>query len=591
MRYESEVNYCMNKIVMTVNNKDGIGISDFKKIIDTNTFYIDKTYFIKEWCSNTDEVTLITRPRRFGKTLTMSMMEYFFSDKCKDERYLFENLFIANCDDSNKYMSMQGEYPVINISFAGIKKDEFEEAYNLIQKVIASEYKKHIYLLESDMLSEEEKKVFYDICNCKAKQVEVDCSLVTLSSYLEKYTNKKVFIFLDEYDTPLQSAYVNGYWDKLIVFIKVFFEMTFKNNPSLNRAILTGITRVSKESIFSGFNNLTVVTTTSPQYANCFGFTQEEVFDSLDTYGLSDEKEDVKAYYDGFIFGKDITKGRYPSKRYEIYNPWSIVNFLKIPEYDTYWANSSENLLISEVMQRANSDIKEKLEELLKDREVEVVMDEETVFKDLDTNPDALWGLMVASGYLKVCNSKRKGRNKIYTVKITNKETRYLIEKLVTDWFAKHKNIYNEFVVYMLTGKEVKMQASLNKFSKNMFSYFDTGKKPSEQTEPEKFYHGFVLGLLVDLQDRYEVLSNRESGFGRYDVMLKPLDVKKDVGVIIEFKVYDETDEKTLEDTVDNALKQIEEKEYETTLKNANVGKIYKYGIAFEGKTCIIKKG
>jgi len=553
----------------------GVGNKDFKKIIDTNTFYVDKTYFIEEWFSNTDEVTLITRPRRFGKTLTMSMLEYFLSDRYSEQAYLFENLYIFNeSKDREKFREMQGSSPVINLSFAGIKCDTMEETIADLKSLMADLYTKYSFLLDSDLLENNEKKFCEKIMNEEISITNLKKCLNRLSHFLMKYTGKKVYIFLDEYDTPLHAAYTSGYWDKIAKFISVLFEKTFKQNEALDRAILTGITRVAKESIFSGLNNLEVVTTTSEKYAKCFGFTEEETFKALDMYGLSDKKEDVKKYYDGFKIGD----------KEEIYNPWSVINYLDKKKLGIYWANTSSNALIGNSIKQANSKIKKQMYDLLQDENIKAEVNEEIVFKELDDEPEAIWSLMLAAGYLKVINVK----NDIYTLAITNYETKKGLESLVKGWFKKEQVTYNEFIDAMLSGNHKRMERMLNALSVAMFSSFDTGTKPSRK-EPERFYHGFVLGLLVDMKDKYVVDSNRESGFGRYDIMIKPRDVSM-AGVIIEFKVYDadEDEEETLQDTVENALKQIEEKNYEQKLRDEGIETIYKYGIAFCGKECKI---
>jgi len=549
----------------------GIGNKDFKKIIDTNTFYVDKTYFIEEWFANTDEVTLITRPRRFGKTLTMSMMEYFLSNKHSDQAYLFENLYIFTCENNKKYRDIQGSSPVINISFAGIKCDTFEDTIALLKDLIAELYIKHDFLLETGILKDAEINKFKKIMEGELTNTDLCKCLKRLSDYLNRYTKKKVYILLDEYDTPLHAAYSSGYWDKITKLISMLFENTFKENKALNRAILTGITRVAKESIFSGLNNLEIVTITDEKYAKCFGFTEEETFNALNMYGLADKKEEVKKYYDGFIMGG----------KEEIYNPWSVINYLDKKECRTYWANTSSNTLINIAIKQADSDIKQKFEELIKGNEIEANVDTEVVFKQLDNKKDAIWSLMVASGYLKVCHKK----GKICKLAVTNQEIHEMLEGLIEEWFSDKRD-YNDFITAMLDGDIDDMEETLNALSESMFSSFDVGNKPSK-LEPERFYHGFVLGLLVDLKDRYVVDSNRESGRGRYDIMLKPKD-KKDIGVIIEFKVFSPRKEKDLDTTVANALNQIEEKAYEQKLKEEGIENIRKYGIAFCGKECKI---
>ena len=395
-----------------------------------------------------------------------------------------------------------------------------------------------------------------------------------LSEYLCRYYGKKVIILLDEYDTPMQEAYVNGYWKELASFTRNLFNSTFKTNSYLERAIMTGITRVSKESIFSDLNNLNVVTITSKEYAAAFGFTEEEVFAAMDEMGLPD-KEEVKAWYDGFTFGEYR----------DIYNPWSVINYLDKGVIKPYWANTSSNSLAGSLLRKSDQDIKMQFEQLLSGKTIQSRVDEEIVYDQLDTEPNAIWSLLLTSGYLKV-NAVHGDE---YELDLTNYEVRQMFEKMVRRWFAEDGANYNRFLKALLAGDKKAMNVYLNQFALSMFSSFDGGKKASAVSNPERFYHGFVLGLLVDLEGRYVVTSNRESGFGRYDVLLEPLDMEDD-GIILEFKVRDPEDEADLKATVQAALDQIEEKQYAQTLLDHGVRpeKIRKYGFAFEGKTVLI---
>lgn len=426
-----------------------IGAQDFASLIENNYFYIDKSSFIKDWWNNGDTVTLITRPRRFGKTITMNMLDYFFSNKYAGRGDLFDGLDIWK---DEKFRKLQGTYPVIFLTFAGVKQTTYRDTISTINDRIASLYNQYDSLIKDDMFSDADRELFYSVKK-DMDETTAGLSLNHLCEWLYRFYGKKCIILLDEYDTPLQEAYIGGFWKELTSYIRALFNNTFKTNPSMERAIMTGITRVSKESIFSDLNNLTVVTTTSDKYATDFGFT--------------------------FGIHKDI------------YNPWSITYFLDTGKFDTYWANTSGNGLVGHLIQNGEPDIKMEFEKLI-------------------------------SG-----------------------------------------------------------------------ECIDAGKKPSEESEPEKFYHGFVLGLLVDNAKNYVVKSNRESGFGRYDVVMEPKD-KNDVAVIIEFKVYDKEydGENDLSDTADNALKQIEEKQYAADLLAQGVSedKILKYGFAFQGKKCLIKK-
>ena len=556
-----------------------IGTQDFEKMIQRNCFYVDKTGFIKEWWESEDEVTLITRPRRFGKTLNMSMLNCFFSNKYADRGDLFEKLEIWK---DGKYREIQGTYPVIFLSFANIKQNSYKGTIIKIKKIICDEFQKYVFLKDWDGLTEVEKKhireLDYDMSDESAQEAIND-----LSNYLSRYYGKKVIILLDEYDTPMQEAYVNGYWEELVAFTRSLFNSTFKTNPYLERAIMTGITRVSKESIFSDLNNLVVITTTSNQYNTAFGFTEEEVFTALEEQEISDEKEKVKEWYDGFTFGN----------KKDIYNPWSIINYLKFKKYETYWADSSSNRLVNELIRTGSAEIKNTMETLMAGGTVEKNIDEQIVFEQLKINKDAVWSLLLASGYLRIEEFRTEGRlnKKIYSLKLTNYEVEQMFGTMIERWFGGADVPYNEFINAMLSGDIESMNEYMNRVTRGVISYFDTGKTPSDE-EPERFYHGLVLGLMVDQVDNYILNSNRESGFGRYDIMLEPIEKTNDKypGIVIEFKVFNQKKEDTLEETVKNALRQIKEKDYDAELIKRGVKEenIHHYGFAFKGKEVLI---
>ena len=554
-----------------------IGNQSFESIRRQDIFYIDKSEFIKEWWENEDVVTLITRPRRFGKTLNMDMLNCFFSNKFTDRGDLFEGLEIWK---EEKYRKLQGTYPVIFISFAAVKGDTFEITKQQIVTQIVHLFEEKRFLLDADVMSESEK-IKYKQFVLEPEKFDISAKLNELSNYLSRYYNKKVIILLDEYDTPMQEAYVYGFWKDIVSFMRSLFNATFKTNPYLERAVMTGITRVSKESIFSDLNNLKVVTTTSDEYADCFGFTEKEVFDALDEADMSKEKTKVKEWYDGFAFG--IVK--------DIYNPWSITNYLKTGKFSAYWADTSSNGLVNKLIQTAPAETKELIEQLLKGESIEVKFDEQIVFEQLDKSHDAIWSLLVASGYLKIDYVEYKGLllNPWYHISITNFETLSMFANMFSGWFESSDARYNDFIKALLRGNIKEMNYYMNKVALATFSYFDTGKRPSEILEPEKFYHGFVLGLIVELSDKYEVKSNRESGFGRYDVMIVPFDKKEDA-MVLEFKVYDSDEENSLEDTLSSALKQINEKEYDAELLSRGFAKekIRHYGFVFMGKEVLI---
>ena len=555
----------------------GIGKQRYDRIIENNLFYIDKTMFIKEWWENQDDVTLITRPRRFGKTLNMDMLKCFFSNEYKDRGDLFEGLDIWK---EEKYREIQGTYPIIFLSFAKIKQNTYKDAIAGIKRIICDEIQKYIFLKDWDGLADAEKNNLKNI-TYGMDDVTAQEAIASLSNYLSRYYGKNVIILLDEYDTPMQEAYVNGYWEELVSFTRSFFNATFKSNLYLERAVITGITRVSKESIFSDLNNLKVITVESDEYSDTFGFSEEEVFLALDDFNLSDKKQIVKEWYDGFTFGSQK----------DIYNPWSIINFLENKKIDTYWADTSSNSLINHLIKKSVPEIKELMELLLKRESIEVTFDDQIVFNQLDKSKNAIWSLLVASGYLKIDDIEYKGLllKPWYHISITNLETVSMFANMFAGWFENPDARYNDFIKSLLNNDLKGMNYYMNKVALATFSYFDTGKNPSEILEPERFYHGFVLGLIVELSDRYEVKSNRESGFGRYDVMIIPLD-KSEKAIVLEFKVHENDEEKTLEETVSSALAQIEEKKYDTELINAGVKKenIRHYGFAFEGKKVLI---
>lgn len=584
-----------------------IGAQDFEKLRESNAFYIDKSDFIRQWWESADDVTLITRPRRFGKTLNMSMMECFFSVKYAGRGDLFEGLSLWEHD---RYRKLQGGWPVISLSFAGVKAKDFQGAKDGIINAIANAYNAHYYLKNSEALTEEEKNnfdAFRDYIADPSEHKEMADSLVAaalqkLSFYLEQYHGKKVLIFLDEYDTPLQEAYVSGYWNELVSLVRTLFNCTFKTNAYLYRALLTGITRVSKESIFSQFvtnsegiddlrthqcasdfdlNNLKVVTTTTDRYNTAFGFTEEEVLRSLEERNLAGEMHQIRFWYDGFIFGKKAG----------IYNPWSITMYLDMREYGAYWADTSSNILVSELIRTGTPELKIQMEELLTGGCIEVELDEQVIFEQLKKKKGAIWSLLLASGYLKPQErffSEEKSKF-VYRLKLTNHEVEMMFRDMIAGWFPEDKTAYGNFRKALLAGDLDYMNQYMNEVAQELFSSFDTGRRPSAKKQPERFYHGFVLGLIVDLTGRYHILSNRESGLGRYDVMMEPMR-ETDDAIVMEFKVFSRQKDKTLAQAVKNALRQIEDMKYDAELMARGIPKerIRHYGLVFDGKRVLI---
>ena len=561
----------------------GIGIQSFREIIENDCFYIDKTDFIREWWESRDSVTLITRPRRFGKTLTMSMTEQFFSVEYAGRGDLFEGLEIWK---EEAYRQLQGTYPVISLTFANVKETNYETTSYRIRQLLMKVYEKNAFLRQCEQLSEAEK-IYFEQMASDMSEKDAPLALYNLSDFLFRYYGKKVIILLDEYDTPMQEAYVDGYWNELTAFTRSLFNSTFKTNPWLERAIMTGITRISKESVFSDLNNLKVITATSDEYAASFGFTEEEVFAAMDEYGY-EGKEKVKYWYDGFVFGGQR----------DIYNPWSILNYLDTGKLRTYWANTSSNSLVSKLIREGDRELKTEFESLLQGEALRTRIEEQIVYNQLDTNEEAIWSLLLAAGYLKAVSfggdddgydEEGNYQDPEYELELTNFEVRLMFQRMVGSWFSESRADYNDFIRALLLGDVDAMNTYMNRVTLATFSYFDTGKGGAGEAEPERFYHGFVLGLMVELRDRYALTSNRESGFGRYDVMLEPLS-RKDDAIIIEFKVFNPRKEKDPEETLRNARRQIEDRKYETALlaKGIPADRIRKYGFVFEGKTVLI---
>lgn len=558
-----------------------IGIQDFAQLRENHYFYVDKTGFIRDWWTSGDAVTLITRPRRFGKTLNMSMLDYFFSNKHPDRGDLFEELDIWK---EEGFRNLQGTYPVLLLSFAGVKHADYGNTRATINGLLMDLYSQYEWMMKDEKFTETDRTLFYKVKE-DMDDSTASLSLKRLCQWLSRYYGKKCIILLDEYDTPMQEAYIHGFWEELTSYIRALFNNTFKTNPHMERAVMTGITRISKESVFSDLNNLNVVTTTSNEYEAAFGFTEEEVFAAMDEMGIAEtEKGKVRSWYDGFTFGRVR----------DIYNPWSVIMYLDKRAFDSYWVNTGGNGLVSKLIREGDKGIKTEFEKLLKGEYIETEIDEQIIFNQLSHDRNAIWSLLLASGYLKVEEiiHELPENEPVYRLKLTNLEVRRMFSRMIKGWFGKD-DTFNEFVSAMFRGDLRSMNHYMNEIALNTFSYFDTGKKPSGRKEPERFYHGFVLGLLVDNARDYMIKSNRESGYGRYDVVMEPENIR-DVAVIMEFKVFDKEDqEKTLEDTAMNALQQIRNKRYDADLLQRGIpeDRILIYGFAFEGEKCLIRKG
>ncbi|MCD8078243.1 MAG: ATP-binding protein [Lachnospiraceae bacterium] len=551
-----------------------LGISSFEDIVKRDVFYVDKTYFLKDWYDSADQVTLITRPRRFGKTLTLSMVEAFFSKKYINRGEELFGHFIVWKDV--RFRSVQGTYPLIHLSLADVKEDDCMKMAAKMKRLMASLYLEHEYLLDSKRLKEAEKRAFTKVIDQDVTDEECREAVRALSSYLYRHFDKKVLILIDEYDTPMLEAYTAGYWEEAIRYIRRLFHSAFKDNPYLERGLLTGITRITQESIFSDLNNLRVVTSTTPLYETVFGFTEEEVFTALKTYDLESQKDEVKYWYDGFRFGD----------RTDIYNPWSILNLLSEKRLKPYWMNTSGNALVGNLVREGSLKIKDEFEVLLNGGTLETEIDEAITYAELCGDSKTIWSWFLTTGYVKIVGEK----DDRYEIRLTNYEVREALCRLVKKWFAASYDEYTDFIRMLLAGNLEGMQRYMEKVTSQTFSYFDVGSGASESEQAEQFYHGFTLGLIADLNRTHILTSNRESGLGRYDVAIEPLDREKD-GILIEFKVFDPRKESTLEDTAKRALRQIEERQYEAELRAHGLKCVRRYGFAFRGKEVKILEG
>ena len=544
----------------------GLGQSDFRALRIRKNYYIDKTMYIKDIIDNDSSVILVTRPRRFGKTLNMSMLRYYFDCSQKDNKELFEGLKIM--EQGEEYTSKLGYYPCIYLTLKDISEVNYQNMILNLKTAVSDMYLEHIYLLDSDKIYPFEKEQIKDILSYKEDEIVLRNSIKTLSKYLNRFYNKPVMLFLDEYDVPLQSAYVNGYYEQGVTFFKTFYGTTFKDNQYLQKTVLTGVSRVAKESVFSGANNFKVFTVLDDEFSDDFGITEKEMDKIIEDFEVQDEKEEIKKWYDGYIIGH--TEG--------IYNPWSILNYLTDRKLMPYWVNTSSNDLIKLILKNSAT-VKEKIEQLLRDEEIEVPINLETVIVGIEQNEENIWGLLLGTGYLKVTGVVDLAMG-VYKVKIPNYEIKFLFQNIIRDWFNDKVigNNLNTILKDLVTLKLDEFEQKFKVLVRQMFSFMDVGENTAEN-----FYHAFVLGMLVGLKDSYYVNSNRESGYGRYDIMLEPKD-KNGNSFIMEFKVYREEKEKDINDTIESAKKQIEERKYEENLQEKGFTNITKIVFAFKGK-------
>ncbi|MBF0298087.1 MAG: AAA family ATPase [Oligoflexia bacterium] len=562
--------------------KMAIGYSDFKEIIDQKFDFVDKSLFIKEFIDDTSaKVSVITRPRRFGKTLNLSMLRYFLAGEVGGEstKGLFDNLKIANCgNDINgvSYLSYQGKHPVIFLTFKDVKETSYAKFLNELCKLIQDLFQEHRYLMKSNQLEIDEKNIIQKLLEGDIEEGDLKSSLKRLSKYLFKHHGQKVYILLDEYDTPIQTSYIDGYYDEMIKLIQGMLGAALKDNQSLNRSVITGVMRIAKESLFSDLNNVRIYSVSQSKYSQYFGFTEEEIADLLQKAGMSDRTLVVKEWYNGYRFAGTI-----------VYNPWSIVNFIENNELRPYWVNTGKNDLIRDLVINSSSEFKTSLEKLLTGERCEQLIDEHVVFADLKQNPGAAWSLLVSAGYLNVVSSIIHEDGTVCILEIPNKEIYGVYRSMIKSWLSSARGInwYNGFLNNLLAGNMQGLTQNLEILFTQIVSVRDAGR------EPEAFYHGLMLGLVSSLdRNLYKVDSNREDGgYGHHDIMIVPKDENK-LGIVLELKSLKEIPKKepvikrALEKSANEALVQIEEKNYTAGMQERGIKKIIKIGIAFAGK-------
>jgi len=585
-----------------------IGVSDFKKIIEKDYYYVDKTLLIKEVIDSGDTILLLPRPRRFGKTLNLSMLKYFYDccpvtwDPDSDSqppapisakepqtpgapgvpasssyKYLFDSLAISGA--GREYTDKMGKYPVILLSFKDIKDTDWESCLDNIKKLIQDEYARHYYLLESEKLLPYERDYFRGIIDLTGNKSDYANSLERLLIYLSRYYNKRAVILIDEYDAPVHAGYQYGYYDDIINFIRNFLGGGLKDTDQyLEKGVVTGIMRIAKESIFSGFNNPGVYTLLSEDFRDCFGFTEEEVKTMLEDFQVSHMYDQVQLWYNGYRFGGMV-----------IYNPWSILNFLRSKEKELvpYWLNTSDNQIVEKLLTSGGKELKEELEQLIRGESIEKPIDENIILKNISHREDLLWSFLLMGGYLKQTDKRRDPASGkfFYTLSIPNEEVKTTYTAVIDNYFSTMvENKQLEIMLKALIAGDIKLfEKMLKTIVLAVFSYHDFGG------EPEKVYHALVAGLLIWISNTHEIKSNRESGYGRYDIMIIPKDITQ-TGYVIEFKSVDKDDNETVESAIETALAQIEAKKYETELVERGIKHIKKLAIAFSGKEVFVKE-
>ena len=549
-----------------------IGVEDFKRLVDNEYYFIDKTLMIKELLENKETVNLFTRPRRFGKTLNMSMLQRFFEATEKSNAYLFDGLKIAAYPE---YMAYQGQYPVISISLKSMKRASYQEAYFEYVKLLSDEFERHEIILQSDAVSEEDKLEFQKIKKRIAEPKEYNSAVKLLSKCLQKVYQKNVIILIDEYDVPLENAYHEGFYDDMTNLIRSCFESALKTNPSLEFAVLTGCLRVSRESIFTGLNNLKTYSITKNKFSQYFGFTQEEMQEILQTFSLEQYAGTIAKWYDGYRFG--LT---------EIYNPWSVLNCIDsylqndMVACEPYWSNTSSNRIVKRLIEESNERTKSMVEELINGTPIHTQIFEDVTYGTIDVNQDYIWSFLLFTGYLKIISCETVGDETYYDMVIPNVEIKSIYKNTIRSWFIDHINRDNrtDILESVIHADAEKLEDLLCTWLTNTISCFD---------EQENYYHGFVTGLVSGFNG-YMVVSNRESGNGRFDLVVKQRS-RWHLAAILEFKVVEKYNQMTK--ACEDALRQIEEKDYEASLRDEQYENIAKLGICFCQKRCRVKSG